>query len=445
MKSTSVEIIETLKNAGHTAYWAGGCVRDMLLGVEPHDIDIVTSANPDEIENLLDHTIPLGKEFGVITAIRNGIAYEIATFRSDSGNTDGRRPDAVFFTNAEEDAQRRDFTINGMFYDPSEDKIIDFVDGQTDLKEKLVRFIGDPKQRILEDHLRILRAVRFKNAFGFQYHPETYDAIKKHAHLITKISSERIRDELNKILKQDKPGQAFEELYELGLLEYILPEMVKLKGLAQPLEYHTEGDVWDHTLRSIDSLREEEIDPNPLREKEPDLSLKWAVLFHDIGKYDTFAVDDRIRYNRHAEVGAEIATKIMNRLKFPRKIIDKTSWLISKHMMVVPLCEMPEKRRNHWFMEEHFEDLLELYRCDAMGITPVDLSLYHELLRAYKLEIARLKLMPKSLINGNEVMEILRIKDGKQVGKILKEIRTLQVEGDINTREEALAYIISLK
>ncbi len=445
MKSTSVEIINTLKKAGHTAYWAGGCVRDMLLGIEPHDIDIVTSAKPGEIEEILDHTIPLGKEFGVIRSIQNGIAFEIATFRSDSGYSDGRRPDAVLFTDAEQDAQRRDFTINGMFYDPSEDKIIDFVDGQKDLKEKLIRFIGDPEKRILEDHLRILRAVRFKNAFGFQYHPDTYEAIKKHAHLITKISSERIRDELNKIIMKDRPGKAFEELYELGLLEHIIPEMVKLKGLAQPLEYHTEGDVWDHTLQSIDSLMEEEIDPNPLREKEPDLALKWAVLFHDIGKFDTFDVDDRIRYNHHAEVGAEIAEKILKRLRFPAKIIQKTSWLISKHMMVVPLFEMPEKRRTHWFMEPYFEDLLELYRCDAMGITPVDLSQYHDLLRAYKSEIARLKLIPKNLVTGNDVMQILGIGNGKRVGEILTEIRTLQIEGDLTTREEALEYIIKLK
>ncbi len=244
---------------------------------------------------------------------------------------------------------------------------------------------------------------------------------------------------------KDKPGKAFEELYELGLLEHIIPEMVKLKGLAQPLEYHTEGDVWDHTLQSIDSLMEEEIDPNPLREKEPDLALKWAVLFHDIGKFDTFDVDDRIRYNHHAEVGAEMAEKILKRLRFPATIIKKTSWLISKHMMVVPLFEMPEKRRNHWFLEPHFEDLLELYRCDAMGITPVDLSQYHDLLRAYKSEIARLKLIPKNLVTGNDVMQILGIGNGKRVGEILTEIRTLQIEGDLTTREEALEYIIKLK
>ena len=188
MKATSIEIIDILKQAGHKAYWAGGCVRDMLLGVEPKDFDIVTSAKPDEIEDLLEHTIPIGKQFGVILAIQNNHHFEIATFRSDAGYSDGRRPDAVEFTNAEEDAHRRDFTINALFYDPSTDKIMDYVNGQKDLDDKLVRFIGDPEERIKEDHLRILRAVRFKNVYNLQYHPDTYQAIKKYVHLIQDIS-----------------------------------------------------------------------------------------------------------------------------------------------------------------------------------------------------------------------------------------------------------------
>src|SRR3989338_2319180 len=183
MKATSIQIIEILRDAGHEAYWAGGCVRDMLLGIEPKDFDIVTSAKPDEIEKLLKHTIPIGKKFGVILAIQNGHHFEIATFRSDSGYSDGRRPDAVEFTNAKEDALRRDFTINALFYDPIKDKIIDYVGGQVDIRDRLIRFIGNPDERIKEDHLRILRAVRFKNAFDMQYHPDTYQAIKKHVKL----------------------------------------------------------------------------------------------------------------------------------------------------------------------------------------------------------------------------------------------------------------------
>ncbi len=442
MKPTSIQIIETLKNAGHQAYWAGGCVRDMLYAIKPKDFDIVTSAKPDEIEDLLDHTIPVGKKFGVILAIQNGHSFEIATFRSDSGYSDGRRPDAIEFTNAKSDALRRDFTINGMFYDPIEDKIYDYVGGQKDMEDKLVRFIGDPETRIKEDNLRILRAVRFKNAFNLQYHPDTYQAIKKHANLVTNVSTERIQDELNKIILSEKPGQAFEELFELGILELIIPELTKLKGLAQPLMYHSEGDVWDHSLRSVDSLRDEESDPNPLRAKKPDIALKWATIMHDVGKYDTFMIDkERIRYDGHAEKGAQISAQVLKRLKFPAKTIQKVSWLIEHHMMIVQLFEMPDGRRRHWFLLPHFDDLLELYRADAMGIAPLDLSMYEKLKKLYKHEIAKLKLMPKQLISGKDVMKSLDIKPGPKVGEILKEIRHKQLDGEIKTRKEANALL----
>lgn len=442
MKSTSIEIIEILRKAGHEAYLAGGCVRDMLLGIEPKDFDIVTSAKPDEIEDLLEHTIPIGKKFGVILAIKNNHSFEIATFRSDSGYSDGRRPDAVQFTNAKEDALRRDFTINALFYDPIADRIIDYVDGQKDIKDGLVRFIGNSDERIKEDHLRILRAVRFKNAFNMQYHPETYEAIKKHVKLIKDISADRVRDELNKMIMGDNATQGFEELFEIGALELIIPELCKLKGLAQPTQYHKEGDVWDHSLRALKCLTEEEGDPNPLPENPPSLALKWAVLMHDIGKYETFTVDnERIRYNHHSEVGADISKKILSRLKFPRKVIDKVSWLVGHHMMVIQLLEMPDQRKRHWFLEPYFEELLEVYRADALGIIPTDLSVYEEIKKLYKHEIAELKLMPKSLISGEDVMEILNIKEGEKIGDILEEVREKQLEKKIKTSKEAKEYI----
>jgi poly(A) polymerase len=443
VKATSLEIIEILKKAGHKAYWAGGCVRDMLLGIEPKDFDIVTSAKPDEIENLLEHTIPIGKKFGVILAIKNGHNFEIATFRSDSGYSDGRRPDAVTFTNAEEDAKRRDFTINAMFYDPTDDKVLDFVGGQKDLKDGLIRFIGNPEERIKEDHLRILRAIRFKNAYDFQYHPETYQAIKKFVHLIEDISKERIADELNKmILDKTKPSQAFEEMFEIGALEILIPELCKLKGLAQPKKYHNEGDVWDHSKMSLDALTDETLDGNPLPEEPLSLALKWATFMHDIGKYDTFSVDnERIRYDGHAEKGAEIAKKILTRFKFPNKMIDRAMWLIGHHMMVVPLFEMDEKRRRHWFLEPGFEELLEVYRADALGIVPKDLTAYVELKRLYKHQIAELKLMPKTLLTGNEVMKLLKLAPSKMVGEILEKVRHKQIEGEIRTKKEAKEFV----
>jgi putative nucleotidyltransferase with HDIG domain len=445
MKTTSIEIIEILKDAGHEAYWAGGCVRDMLLGIEPKDFDIVTSAKPDEIEKLLEHTIPIGKEFGVILAIVNGHHFEVATFRSDAGYSDGRRPDAIEFTNAKEDALRRDFTINAMFYDPTKDEIYDYVNGQTDLRDKLVRFIGDPEERIKEDHLRILRAIRFKNCYDLQYHPETYQAIKKHVHLIEDISKERVRDELNKMITGARPGQAFEELFEIGALEIIIPELGKLKGLAQPLMYHKEGDVWDHSIRALQALTNEEDDPNPLPEEPPSLALKWATFMHDIGKYETFSIDDkRIRYDGHAEKGADTARKILNRLKFPKKLVDRVDWLISHHMMVVPLFEMPNSRRRHWFLQPGFPELLELYRADAMGIEPMDLSAYNKMKKLYSSEIGKLKLMPKQLISGKEVMKILNLKEGKEVGKILQQVREQQLEDKIKNKKDAKEFVKTL-
>ncbi len=443
MHPTSIQIIETLKKAGHEAYWAGGCVRDMLLGIKPKDFDIVTSAKPDEIEELLEHTIPIGKQFGVILAIQNSHHFEIATFRSDGGYSDGRRPDAVYFTSAKEDALRRDFTINALFYDPLEDKVIDYVEGQKDLRDRLVRFIGNPEERINEDHLRILRAVRFKNAYDMQYHPDTYQAIKKHVHLIENISKERIRDELNKMIMGENAGQAFEELFEIGALDLLIPEMARLKGLAQPLMYHQEGDVWDHSKRALESLTNEEDDPNPLPEKEPSLALRWATFMHDIGKYETFSQDnERIRYDHHAEAGSETAKNILKRLNFPAKIIDRVYWLIRHHMMVVPLFEMPDGRRRHWFLQPGFEELLEVYRADAMGTEPMDLSAYEKMKKLYRHEIAKLKLMPKKLISGKEVMKILGISEGKDVGKILLDIRNQQLEHKIKNAKEAKAYVI---
>jgi len=439
VQSTSLQIIETLKKAGHEAYWAGGCVRDMLLGIKPKDFDIVTSAKPDEIEALLEHTIPIGKKFGVILAIQNGHHFEIATFRSDAGYSDGRRPDAVEFTTAKQDALRRDFTINAMFYDPTTEKVIDYVGGQTDMRDKLVRFIGDPDTRIREDHLRILRAVRFKNVYDFQYHPDTYAAIKKNVHLIKNISAERVADELNKmIMDRTHPSQSFEELFEIGALEFIIPELCRLKGLAQPRQYHQENDVWDHSKMALDSLTEDST-------VTPSLALKWAVFLHDIGKFETFQIDsERIRYNHHAEVGADLAKEILTRLKFPNKTLSQIHWLISHHMIVGPLFEMPDGRRRHWFLEAGFEDLLELIRADTAGTLPQNFDQYNQLKKLYKSEIAKLKLMPKQLISGEEVMKALKLKPSARVGEILKQIRDQQLSGEIKTKAAAKKFLLSL-
>lgn len=435
MKPTSIQIIENLRKFGFEAYWAGGCVRDILLGIEPKDYDIVTSAQPDEIEDILEHTIPIGKEFGVILAVQNDHNFEIATFRSDAGYSDGRRPDAIEFTNAEEDAKRRDFTINGMFYDPTEDKVLDFVGGQKDLDAKLIRFIGDPSERILEDHLRILRAIRFKNEFGFQYEPKTYEALVKHSALvIDKVSNERIADEINKMMMSVNPVGAFEDMEDIGVLKVVLPEVLAMKGCAQPMEYHQEGDVWDHSMLALQSLPE-----------TTQLPVRWAVLLHDIGKPDTFKLEERIRFDGHVQRSKEIAHDILTRFHFPRKTVEEVKWLVEHHMMMVPLVEMPIGRKRHWFLHPYFLNLMQLFKADAEGTRPTDLSLYQKILDLYRETMKEMPKEPNPLLSGKDVMETLGIKPGERVGEVLEELREKQLAQELTTTEEAMEWLKSKK
>ena len=435
MKPTSIKIIQQLKDAGHQAFWAGGCVRDMLLGIEPKDFDIVTSANPDEIEDLLEKTIPIGKEFGVILAQQDDHDFEVATFRSDSGYSDGRRPDAIEFTNAEEDAKRRDFTINGMFYDPLTDEIHDFIGGQKDLDAKLIRFIGDPEERILEDHLRILRAVRFKNQFGFQYEPKTYAALVKHAALvIDNIANERIPDELNKIMMSGGAVEAFEDMEDIGVLKVLLPEIQNMKGCAQPYEYHQEGDVWDHTMLALKSLPE-----------TTQLPVRWAVLLHDVGKPDTFELEERIRFDGHVQRGKEIAHDILNRLRFPKRTVEEVKWLVEHHMMMMPLVEMPIGRKRHWFLHPYFLNLMAVFKADALGTIPSDLSLHDKILELYRETLEAMPKEPEPLLTGHEIMETLGLEPGEKVGEVLMQLREKQLAEELTTHEEAVEWLESLK
>ena len=435
MMPTSIEIIKKLQYAGHQAFWAGGCVRDILLGIKPKDFDIVTGAKPDEIEKILkktlEKTLPIGKQFGVIMAVKNGHNYEIATFRSDSGYSDGRRPDAVTFTSAKEDARRRDFTINGMFYDPVKDKIIDYVGGQKDLDARLIRFIGDPHKRILEDHLRILRAIRFKNEFSFQYEPKTYTALHKHARLvIDKVAKERIAAELNKMMMTPRAADAFEDMEDIGVLKIILPEIQKLKGVAQPYRYHKEGDVWTHTMAALRTLPQ-----------SAPLAVRWAVLLHDSGKPETFELKERIRFDHHVEYSKKHAQKVLTRLRYSRKFIEEVCWLITHHMMMTPLVTMPEGRKRHWFLQPYFLNLMQVFKADAEGTTPTDLSLYEKIYDLYRRSAKKMPKMPSPLLHGEEIMKILALEPGRKVGDILAELKEKQLSGEIRTKKQALAWL----
>lgn len=437
MQKTSLKLVQILQDAGYEAYWAGGCVRDFLLKKEPQDYDIATNATPDQIEAVFEKTIrktiPIGKAFGVILALEGAHQFEVATFRSDSGYSDGRRPDAVLFTHAEEDAKRRDFTINGIFYDPIAEKIYDFIGGQADLKEKLIRFIGDPHQRIQEDHLRILRAIRFKNLLNFQYHPDTYHALTTHAALADKVSGERLRDELNKILMAENTEctlSALEDLLETGVLEVVLPELYAMKGVAQPTQYHHEGDVWEHAKRSLDALS-----------KYASLNVRWATLLHDVGKPVTFKLKERIRFDHHAQEGAKIASQLLRRLAFPRKALDEITWLIEHHMMLPQLLDMPLGRQRHWFLLPNFRDLLAVFEADIAGTDPARYDIYTQLLERYNETLEKFPTPPKPLLTGHEIMEILTIKPGEKIGEISAILREKQLAHELSTKKQAIVWL----
>lgn len=428
MYQTTLSLLTKLKNAGFEAYLAGGCVRDLLLKHEPKDYDIVTNATPDQIEALFTKSRPVGKHFGVILVEENGHHFEIATFRSDSGYSDGRRPDFVTFTTAEEDAKRRDFTINGLFYDPISKEIKDYIGGQIDLKEKLIRFIGNPHDRIKEDHLRILRAIRFKNKLGFRFHPDTYEALKTHANLAGKVAAERVQHELNRMLLHSSRSKSLMDMYELGILQVILPEIAAMKGITQPFEYHTEGDVFEHTLMALHSIR-----------SSKNLSLLWSTLLHDVGKAETFKLKERIRFDAHAEYSTKIARSILTRLRFPTKFIDTVCFLILHHMMWVSLRDMPTSRKKRWIFDKNFPNLLRLFKADASGSRPLNLSLYNDIKKIINSVKKEIKKLPKPFVNGNDLQKHFDLKPGPIIGTMLTSLHDAQLEHKVTSKKEALA------
>ena len=440
MENTAIQIVKTFQDAGHEAYFAGGSVRDLLMEREPQDYDIATSATPDEIEKIIDDmhleskAIPIGKQFGVILGVVHGHQFEIATFRSDAAYTDGRRPDAVIFTSAKEDAVRRDFTINGLFYDPIKKKVIDHVEGQKDIQAKQIRFIGEPHERIKEDHLRLLRAIRFRNKFDFKYHPTTEKAVKELAHLVRDISKERIADELNKMMLHPSRARAMKELVELELMQELMPEVMEGEGVKQPIQYHQEGDVLAHSLKALHDMPDE----------WASVELAWAVFLHDIGKPATFELaPDRIRFDGHAEMSVQLAKKILQRFRFPKAIVSKVTWLIDHHMTIGFIPDMKRIHQVNLFLHPWFEDLMRLHYCDEHGSIPIDLSLYEEIMAAYR-EFKEEKLLEDHshpLLNGHEIMALTDLKPGPEIQKILHALREAQIEGEVKTKGEAEEFV----
>jgi tRNA nucleotidyltransferase/poly(A) polymerase len=419
--------------AGHQAYFAGGCVRDRFLGIEPKDYDIATSATPDEVIRLFPGSNEVGAHFGVVIAKHGGHHVEIATFRTDGSYRDARRPDSVTFSTPEEDAKRRDFTINGLFENPESGEIIDHVGGLPDLESRTLRAIGDPAARFSEDALRLLRAVRFSASLEFPIETATHDAIREHAGLIRKISIERIRDEFSKIIVSKRRREGVELLVESGLLEHFIPEFLPTIGCEQPPEWHPEGDVYTHTLIMLDMLGE-----------DAPLELCLAVFFHDIAKPPTQTFDEaanRIRFNGHDVLGAEMTREILNRLKYPNVVIQAVVPMVARHMQFMNVQKMRVAKLKRFMAEPTFPLEMELHRVDcgsSNGFTD-----NYDFLRTKENEFASKPLIPVPLVTGRDLIE-RNLKPGPRFKDILESIQTEQLEGRILDREAALAYLAEL-
>jgi poly(A) polymerase len=429
MEATARGVVERLRAAGHIAYFAGGCVRDLVRGQVPKDIDIATDARPVKVQKIFPRTYAVGAHFGVIVVLEDDRQFEVATFRADGVYLDGRHPAEVRFSSPEEDARRRDFTINGMFFDPPNDAVIDFVGGREDLQARLVRAIGDPAQRFAEDRLRLLRAIRFATVLDFEIEASTWQAIVRGAGTIGEISAERIREELVRIFLSPQRARGWDLLEASGLMKQILPELEAMKGCEQPPQFHPEGDVFQHTRLMLDLLPD-----------EVSLPLVLSVLFHDIGKPPTSIVDEegRIRFNGHDRIGAEMTEALMQRLRFSRAEIDATVEAVRQHMVFKDVPKMRVARLKRFMARPTFADELELHRVDCKSSHGM-LDNY-EFLQRKQEEFANEPIIPPPLVRGNDLIA-LGMKPGPRFGEILEAVETRQLEGALHNREEALEWV----
>ena len=420
-------VIVRLRGAGHQAYLVGGCVRDLLLGVKPKDFDIATDARPDRIMDLFPSSGRVGAHFGVVLVRDVFDQVEVATFRSDHDYLDGRHPEQVRFeSDPREDTLRRDFTINGLMMDPDSGAVLDFVEGQGDLKCGIVRAIGDPYARFREDHLRLLRGVRFAARFGFEIENATFDAIRRDHALILKVAIERAREELVRILTEGGARRGFELLDASGMLGDLLPEVAAMKGVAQPPEYHPEGDVWTHTLLLLEQLQ----DPTP--------TLALGALLHDVGKPGTYRVAGRIRFDGHVEEGVRLAHAILTRLRFSREEIDQVCALVENHMRFKDVHRMKESTLKRFLRLPEFEEHLELHRLDVMSSNR-RLENY-ELAKRKLAEYGEKHLQPEPLVTGADLIG-MGYQPGPQFSLILAAVEDAQLEGTIESRGEAIRLI----
>jgi len=426
LRESAISIVSVLRAAGHEAYFAGGCVRDRLLGKIPGDYDIATSARPEQVEALFDRTVAVGRQFGIIVVCLDDADFEVATFRSDGPYRDGRHPESVRCATIHEDAARRDFTINAMFEDPLNDRTIDLVGGRADLEKRLVRAVGDPRSRFGEDRLRMLRAVRFAARFGFQLEPATEAAIREDAQHLDEVSAERIGEETIKMLTEGAARRAFELMDTTGLLEVVLPEMAPLKGCLQSRDYHPEGDVFVHTLTCISHLR---------KGSTPTLAL--GVLLHDIAKPPCAkTVGERHTFYGHCELGVELALRICRRLRYSNAWAERVAFLVAQHLRHCAASEMKPATLKRFLRQDGIGELLELARIDALSSNG-DLSHYRFCMEKLA-ELPPRELRPERLVTGHDLIALGHT-PGPEFADVLRAIEDAQLAGVISTREDGLA------
>jgi poly(A) polymerase len=423
------DVVHRLRAAGYKAWLVGGCVRDLLLGHHPKDFDVATDARPDLVTELFEKAEQVGAHFGVVLVRQNGAQVEVATFRSDHLYLDGRRPEHVHFeTDPRQDVVRRDFTINAMLLDPDTGAVLDYVGGRADLKQGILRAIGDPETRFGEDHLRLLRAVRFAARFKFQIDPATMAAMQRLHASILKVSAERVRDELVRILTEGGARYGFEVLQQSGLLADLLPEVAAMQGVEQPPQYHPEGDVWIHTLLLLEKLQ----NPTP--------TLALGALLHDVGKPPTFRVAERIRFDGHDEAGVKMAHQILSRLKFSNEQMERVEALVANHMRFKDVHKMRESTLKRFLRQPHFEEHLELHRLDVLSSN--DRLENYEFVKQRLQEMPEEELKPRPLLTGNDLIAA-GYQPGPAFSKMLAAVEDAQLEGKVRTPAEALDLVQS--
>ena len=425
LRDRAAEVVRVLRDSGFRSYWAGGCVRDLVMGQEPADYDIATEARPEQVMKLFPKTVPVGVSFGVVRVLIGDQEMEVATFRSDGRYLDGRHPVEVTFLGEKEDAARRDFTINGMFYDPIGQEIIDYVNGRADIKNRMIRAIGIPHRRLEEDKLRLMRAVRFAARFGYTIEPRTYEAVCERAGEIRQISAERIRDELRKMMMGPHPAGSIRLLHETGLLKAILPEVTAMAGVEQPKEFHPEGDVLTHTFLLLDHFR------------QPSFELAMAALLHDIGKPSTFSIRERIRFDGHCEAGARMAGEVCKRLRLSNEQTDRVVELVRDHLRFKDVQQMKESTLKRFLRGPAFAEHLELHRMDCLA-SHGDLTLW-EFCRNRLAGMGPEEIKPERLLTGDDLIR-MGYSPGPIFSEILTQIEDAQLEGQIRTKEEAARW-----